>query len=235
MSEKPEPNDDLATNPYAAPTSIAVADFLEEQELLPEPDPLRVIIKWLVVCTVAAGPSFFIGGGIGNWRTPEVLGMIVGILIFVAGYSAIEFMPQTRSAMAERAKRRAARIAYISRMGISILFPVGVFVDLYCGIASLGLASMLTGGAMGGFGNSANDSSHAAFRFFTFLLTTVIQGTLLNILVFTFMAIVYGVLRASGVKNSSKHEVNESTFTLDTDSKISQQSDGIKLDGEHHD
>jgi len=202
LNEEPELADNFTDNPYAAPSTVTAAEPLDDQERMPEPKPVRVIIKWLVVCTVAAGPSFFFGGGLGNWRMPEVLGMITGILVFVAVYSSIEFLPQIRAAMAQRAKRKAARIAYLSRMGISILFPVGVFLDLYCGIASVGLAGVLMGQGANGFGTVDSGSGLPISRFLTFLFITIIQGTLLNILVFAFMAIVFGVLRAFGVKNS---------------------------------
>lgn len=203
LSNSTDQPDEAPINPYAAPTSVATAALIEEQNPLPPPKPGRVIIRWLMVCCVAAGPSFYFGGGIGGWRSPEVLGMLFGILIFVAGYSLIEFMPQIQSAMAQRAKRRASRIAYISRMGISILFPIGVFVDLYCGIVSVGLAGMITGGEFNGMGRSMRPTDPPTFRFLTFLLTTIIQGTLLNILVFAYMLIVYGFLRLFGVKNSN--------------------------------
>lgn len=116
MSEPAHQSDDAPVNPYAAPTSEAVEALALERPLMKPPKLGRVIIKWLIVCVLAAGPSFFLGGGIGGWRVPEVLGMIFGILIFAAGYSVIEFIPQIQLTMAQRAKRRASRIAYITRM-----------------------------------------------------------------------------------------------------------------------
>jgi hypothetical protein len=127
--------------------------------------------------------------------------MIFGILIFVAGYSAIEFMPQIQSAMAQRVKRRATRVAYITRMGISILFPIGVFVDLYCGIVSVSISGLITGGEHPLASREAG-SVLPSVRFFSYLLTTLIQGTLLNILLFAYMLIVYGFFKMIGMSDS---------------------------------
>lgn len=201
MNKETEQTGDPSINPYAAPVSQNTSVLLDNQQTLPPPKPGRVIIKWLIVCGIAAGPSFYFGGGLGGFRAPEVLGMIFGILIFVAGYSVIEFMPQIRSAMAQRVKRRATRVAYITRMGISILFPIGVVVDLYCGIVSVSLSSAITG-SQNPLGSREAVSGLPSFRFLTYLLTTLIQGTLLNILVFTYMMIVYGFLRVIGMKDS---------------------------------
>ena len=192
----------------------------ENQQALTPPKPSRVVFKWLVVCVVAAAPSFYFGGCIGGWRTSEVLGMIVGILIFVVGYSLIEFMPQIQFAMSQRTKRRASRIAYITRMGISVLFPVGVFVDLYCGIVSLAFSAAIMGQDWAGLGRSTSASDPSIDRFLSFLLTTIIQGTILNVVVFAYMLIVYGFLRLIGVEN-----LTSKTKDRDTGAKIDQRSD----------
>lgn len=201
MNEESEQTGDDLVNPYAAPVSTAAAMLPEGEVALTPPNPGRVIIKWLIVCSIAAGPSFFFGAGMGNWRLPEVLGMIAGVLAFAAGYSAIEFLPQVQAAMTQRVKRRATRIAYITRMGISILFPVGIFIDMYCGIVSVGFANVIVGGNGLGFGGAGFESP--ILRFLTFLLTTLIQGVLLNIILFAYMLIVYGFLRMLGVENST--------------------------------
>ena len=205
MNRENDSTDDQPTNPYAAPVSLPVATVPDEQLLLTPPKPGRVVGKWLIVCFVAAGPSFFFGAGIGGWRIPEIAGMIAGILIFVAGYSGIEFLPQIQSAMAQRAKRKSTRIAYITRMGISILFPIGVFIDMYCGIVSLSLSAALTGAEGPMLGGSSSRSEAVLFRFLHFLLTTLIQGTLLNIIVFAYMLVVYGFLHILGIRNSINH------------------------------
>ena len=224
LNDQPVPSKDSAVNPYAAP--VAEAILADEQPPLVPPAPGSVIIKWLIVCGIAAGPSFYFGGGIGGWCGPEVLGMIVGILIFVAGYSLIEFTPQIQSAMAQRAKRRASRIAYISRMAISILFPIGVFVDLYCGIFSLGLTSAITGGDWTGLRQPNAETHSTTARFLTFLLTTMIQGVLLNILLFAYMLIVYGFLRLVGVKNLPP-ATNNTAQMEETQTVPNQRSDSV--------
>ena len=200
MNKETDQTGDQSINPYAAPVSHHT-NLLPDDQLLTPPKPGRVILKWLIVCGIAAGPSFYFGAGIGGFRAPEILGMIFGILIFVAGYSAIEFMPQVQSAMAQRVKRRATRVAYITRMGISILFPIGVVIDIYCGLVSVSVSNALTGGETLLRSPSAA-SETPSLRFLSHLLTTLIQGTLLNIVVFAYMLIVYGFLRMIGMNNS---------------------------------
>lgn len=210
MSELKNVPEENLVNPYAAPTSIETGHFDDDAALLPAPRPGKVLIKWLTVCVIAAAPSFYFGGGIGGWRTPEILGMVMGILVFVVGYSLIEFLPQVQSALQKKAQHRATRIAYITRIVISVLFPIGIFVDLYCGIFSVFVSSTITGEQ--GFPR-ASSTDAPSLRFLYHLLTTLIQGTVLNIILFSYMLIVYGFLRIAGVDNSLRGKKTPSTET----------------------
>ena len=217
MENKSDQADDSSANPYAAPASVAAPVLLEDQRPLPPPVPSAVIAKWLIVCMIAAAPSFFFGGGLGGWRFPETMGMITGILIFVAGFSSMEFLPSIRSLMRQRAKRKATRIAYITRMVISVVFPIGIFIDIYCGAISVSVSGAVTGVNGFAMGGTNYGSERPMIRFFTFLLTTLLQGTLLNIILFAYMMIVYGFLRVLGVKDSTYQGDQESTFGADSD------------------
>ncbi len=137
---------DDSLNTFAAPLTSATIDPLPgNPDPLPPPKLSNVIAKWMLICACAAGPSFFIGAGVGDWRTPAVLGMVIGVLVFVIGYAALEFTTAVQQQMENPVSRRAAWIAYITRVGISVVFPVGLFLDVICGAFAVGISSALTG------------------------------------------------------------------------------------------
>ena len=189
-SEKP-------INPFAVPiSSAAIAPERGNPDPLPPPQLSRVGIKWLIICGIAAAPSFVFGGSIGNWRTAGVVGMVIGVLIFVIGYTALEFTTAVQQQMQKPASRRASWIAYMTRVGISIVFPIGVFVDIACGVFAVSLSSSVTGIQEVGFARSETvNVSDAAFCF-QFALTTLIQGFLLNLVLFGYMGIVWLICKA---------------------------------------
>lgn len=189
MSEN-EPEDSV--NPFAAPlTSATIQPLPGNPDPLPAPKLPNVIAKWVVVCAFAAGPSFFMGGGLGNWRTSAVLGMVVGVLVFVIGYSALEFTTAIQEKMAKPVARRAAWIAYLTRVGISIVFPVGIFVDVFCGIFAVGISSAVTGIQGGPPRFQEGPDVSTSVEFFQFMFTTVVQGILLNLVLFAYMGIAW--------------------------------------------
>ena len=194
MSEQ-EPENSI--NPYAVPiSSSAIAPDRGNQDPLPPPQLSQVFFKWLVICAIAAAPSFVIGGSMGNWRTAAVLGMVIGVLIFVVGYTALEFTTAIQEQMQKPVSRRASWIAYLTRVAISIVYPVGVFVDILCGVFAIGLSTPVTGIADGGFGRGEIVNVSEAALCFQFALTTVFQGVLLNLVLFAYMGIVWVICSA---------------------------------------
>jgi hypothetical protein len=184
-----EPEDPV--NPFAAPvTSAAIKPLAGDPDPLPPPKLSNVFAKWLVICGISAGPSFFFGYSVGNGRFPAVLGMVIGVMIFVVAYTALEFTSAVQQQMAKPVSRRAAWIAYLTRVGISIVFPVGIFVDVFCGIFAMGISSSVTG-LQAGLGNSTSSPVPAAYECFQFVFTTVAQGILLNLVLFAFMGIAW--------------------------------------------
>lgn len=180
-------------NPFAAPvTSSTIHPLPGNPNPLPPPKLPNVFVKWLVVCAFAAGPSFFFGGGMGGWRTPAVVGMVIGVLIFVVGYTALEFTTAIQEKMAKPVSRRAAWIAYLTRVGISIVFPVGIFVDVFCGIFAVGISSAVTG-IQSGIEPHVREAPNipALEEFFQYMFTTVVQGVLLNLVLFAYMGLAW--------------------------------------------
>ncbi len=199
MNERDSSNsggDDNAINPFAAPTNSRRIDPVGGNPItLPPPEPNKVFVKWLLVCTIAAAPSFFLGGGMGQWRLSAVLGMVFGVLVFVVGYTALELTAAVQNQMNKPVSRRASWIAYLTRAGISIVFPVGVVVDMFCGIFAVGISAVLTGFS-DRVGPSYDVEVSEIMRCFQFFVTTVAQGVLLNFLLFAYMGVVWVICNA---------------------------------------
>ncbi len=127
----------------------------------------------------------------GNWRAPAVLGMVIGVLIFVIGYSALEFTKTIQQKMADPVSRRAAWIAYGTRVAISILF-IGVYLDIFCGAFAIGISSSVSG-FQGSLGRISRGDVPASIECFQFMVTTIVQGVLLNLVLFAYMGIAWVV------------------------------------------
>ena len=133
---------------------------------------------WLLVCSAAAVPSFYVASESKYDRGA----MVVGVLCFVFLYTAVS---GTR-AFAERyardaALRRTMYLGYGIRCGLALAFPISWVVDMIPGMFSTRLVSS-TGLPPEGFA--------ATF------LTTLVQGVLLNLILAFFMAVAYPIIRA---------------------------------------
>ena len=76
--------------------------------------------------------------------------------------------------------RRTLIIGYATRVGISIIFPVGIYVDLVCGLLSTSIVGVVL---------------DSADTFVGVLATTLVQGVVLNVLLVVYMLPVLGFLR----------------------------------------
>ena len=134
---------------------------------------LRRFCLWAVVCVVSAAPSFM-------WASQGFHrgAMAVGVVLFILAYTAL-----TSTATFERFHdrpfvRRTLYIGYGARLTASVLFPLGMGLDMFPGMLSLALVKRTLG------------DPHT---FDGTLATTIVQGTILNILLTLFMLVVYAV------------------------------------------
>jgi hypothetical protein len=136
---------------------------------------LRRFLLWSVICIVSAAPSFL-------WASGEFnhLAMAYGVLLFIFIYTTISMTDWFERFHARPHVRRTLYIGYGARLAISIAFPVGAATDLYPGLISIGIVRNL-----GILPESFSGT----------LAVTIVQGTILNILIFIFMLLVYGILR----------------------------------------
>ena len=138
---------------------------------------LRRLALWTVVCVVSAAPSFAFAA-----REFDRGAMAAGVVLFILAYTAA-----TSTAAFERFHnrpfvRRTLYIGYGVRLGLSIAFPLGMGADVLPGILSVRVVEEL----------GLDTRSFAGT-----LATTIVQGTLLNALIFLFMAAAYAIQRAT--------------------------------------
>lgn len=147
---------------------------------------VRRFILWSIVCWVSAGPSFGLAmtvggnggkmsgaGGFNPWA------MACAITLFGILYTVFTSTDAFDRFQRIRGMRRTLYIGYWTRMGISIIVPVSLFVDMITGLISFGAVSQ-TLGIQSGF-------------VATFLITCV-HGTLMNLIIAIYMGMLYPIV-----------------------------------------
>lgn len=168
-------------NPYAAPQHTALIAAQESQLRTTAPKTLiRTVTLWLVVCGAGATPSFIVAMSLLShpWKVPA---MVAGVLIFTAGCIAVDLLVLSSYLAQYPRLRSAVRASYGIRVAISVMLPVGIAVDIFCGAMSTGLTQLLLGG------------TPADLSIFAIILTVLIQGLLLNVLVWAVVPLIYAI------------------------------------------
>jgi hypothetical protein len=102
------------------------------------------------------------------------------VAIFIVAYTLVTGTRPFRTIGSKPRLRRTFRIGYGTRLVISIIFPIGMQLDMLCGLLSTGAVAQLV----------ENPESFAGI-----LTTTLVQGAVLNVLLLLYMSAVYGVVR----------------------------------------
>jgi hypothetical protein len=133
--------------------------------------------------------------------------MIAGIVVFIALYVFVERTQRVQRILSWRFARRTAWIGYGTRVAASIIFPIGMFPDIFCGMFSVGFSGWILGGNLMGPGREHHifDGNHAMV-FAEFMLTTVVQGVLLNVVLFGYMILVFGICHLFGSFTKPRHQ-----------------------------
>lgn len=116
--------------------------------------------------------------------------MIGGILVFVLAYTAVECTHYYQQIITRPHMHHTALIGYGTRILISIIFPVGLAIDMMTGIASVSIVQNVSPGS-----SAELPEVGAAVSGIIVFWTTIVQGILLNVMLFGYMAGVYGMLR----------------------------------------
>ena len=133
---------------------------------------------WTLICGVSAAPSLLWGWGL-HPKPEQVFAMLLGILIFIVGYTLVTGIPFVQRLKRRQHVRTTLKVGYGTRLGMSIIFPVGLYIDMIPGILATALVENLMD--IESFGGV--------------LLTTLVQGALLNVLLSLYMLLVYGLVR----------------------------------------
>lgn len=185
-------------NPYASPVEV-------QDSFVASVEPVSVgrsFLRWLLICSFSAAPSFFLGLSFGS-DIYHVSAMIFGVLTYVVLYVYLEHRVWTTIAH-RTALRRSMRIGYGARVVASILFPVAVFVDMPCGILATSITSLIPRAAVFVNLNSVNESATGPGAFVAIFMTTILQGALMHLVLGGFIGIVHAIQLASGLSPQDK-------------------------------
>lgn len=188
----------VALNPFEAPSLAGLEDQDQSvAEVFRKDLNIGWIFgKWFLVCGVSAAPSFIWGCWIGEVQTEQIIGMLAGILTFIIGYTLVECTQFVQRLLNQPFVRLTAKIGYGTRMAISILFPVGMGIDMFVGLIAVGLTTSVLGEITG------TNQEGLSQGFVGFYVTTLVQGTLLNLILFGYMLLVYSVAWLAGSSRS---------------------------------
>lgn len=163
-------NSDLAIQISERPSS-------RFRQLFPTSFTKRFLIA-LAVCGISGGPSIFIAIGTGF----DVAGVCIGGLVFVLLYALVTGTELWIDMWRNAAARRAIVIGFSVRILISIIFPIGGFVDFIIGafiVAPIGYAAI------------------KAPDFLITLIIALVHGVVLNLIHWGFIQVVYMSVRNS--------------------------------------
>ena len=168
-------------NPYQVPESSVPVTASEFRGLVAEPKEraslIRTSLRWFIVCGISCVPSFVFGLSI---TSSPVLGMLTGVLIFTLAYTLLDYSTANLNFRNNREVSLTLKIAYGTRIVISIIFPIASFLDLLCGMVSVSTSSQLFGSEV-----------MATQSFFGAVITTLIQGCLMNIVLAVYALLVH--------------------------------------------
>ncbi len=177
----------MSSNPYSSPKSVSI----EVTVPVVRPGharPFRALGRWTLICCISAAPSFFWGCAI-HQGIQSVLAMLAGILVFVLGYTLVECTHYYQQIVTRPHVHRTVLVGYASRILVSVIFPVGLAIDMVIGAASVSIVENIS--PLNSHQVTEVGSAATGFNVF---LTTVVQGALLNLALFGYMLGVYGLL-----------------------------------------
>ena len=169
------PDQEETENPYATSTVSNPTQFKapwEDREF----SLGKSLLVWSSICSISAAPSFFLALGlVGAQNIPW---MLIGVLLFILGYVAADRMTFGWAYRRRVAVKLSLRLTYIIRISASVIFPVALYADMFCGIFS---ATFITA-----LGFEPERSSNMPGP--VVLIWTLLQGTILNaVLAFIWM------------------------------------------------
>jgi large-conductance mechanosensitive channel len=208
-----------APNPYApGPPREGDADELESRpDISPGTDVFpsvpRTILRWTLVCSIAAIPSFVVGFTV---TQGQLWGMVTGIAIFIVGYVWADLVTRPQSWRHSPQITATLRTVYVLRMVASVVLPAGMIVDMFSGM----LAVMIVAGVN-------QFETEPEFGFVSAVCTTLVQGVLLNVILLIVAFCVFPIVRLMGrarEKRKQRSAISNDQTPLDSSSDSSSES-----------
>lgn len=170
-------------NPYTPPESQlerhdVLTDHGVPQKNMKPPSLRRAAIRWFFICSVSAVPSFLLGSDVSKGQFGA---MVLGVLIFASGYTMLDYQTALTDIRQNRLISITLRIVYATRLLITLFFPIGMGIDMLCGLLSVSCTQGL-------FGGQAVETFPGA------LFTTLIQGAVLNLVLAIYGTLVAGLV-----------------------------------------
>src|SRR5688572_521677 len=117
----------MDVNPYSPPVEVEESPATG----LPKLDAGLgwSIVRWLVICPICAGPTLFVACNIFH-QLDQLAAIFCASAMIVAAFVYVERVHCL--AWQERLLhlRTALRVGFIARMVISVLFPIGLMLDM---------------------------------------------------------------------------------------------------------
>lgn len=184
-------------NPFAVGAAVAMAPVVEppsgvvdvSKDASAAASLSWVIGRWSLVCVISAVPSFI--WGLGTVAREQAMAMILGVLTFILIYVVADLRSSHESWRRSPRWVFVLRIGYWTRIVCSIVFPLGMFLDLWCGMLS---ATILSQFAMLLLPGSLDMLSQGQHSFVFCYLLTLLQGVTLNVFMAGYMLVVAGVI-----------------------------------------
>ena len=187
-------------NPFASP-SVAATQAIPDsnpEAPLPEFNVSKSLGKWTLVCILSAAPSFFWASALGANAYIRSAAMLAGIATFIGFFVYLESREWTQRKLLDRSLRSAVKTGFVTRVIISVVFPLAIVIDLWCGLISISLVGTLFGSEP-----PMRDGVflHPTLVFGWFYITTIVQGIILNLVLGTFTLLVYaGIVMYKGMR-----------------------------------
>lgn len=137
----------------------------------------RTALRWFGICGFSALPSFFIAV-----QSSPIAALILGIVVFACGYTALDYNTAKMRFRQDRRVVRTLKITYGTRIVITVLFPIAVWLDMLCGIASITISNTLFGG-----GQMVIETFGGA------LFTTLVQGLMMNLVLALYALLIHAI------------------------------------------
>lgn len=183
----------MTTNPFATPEAADLPLDAIPVESVTLKRVMRTFGTWLFVCGVSAVPSFSLGLGV-TQHPLRIPAMLSGIASWSLLYTLADLQFFRHWREQSRPFHRAMVNGFGLRVLISILLPVGVSADMLPGAMSIGIVSMIF--------HPGEPTQLASFA--AVLLTTLLQGALLNVLVWSVVLILFSLLLLVARRSSSE-------------------------------